>query len=148
MLSLRGAGADDVPLMAAWNVQLHEDEGSVPMTVPAAEDRLRQWLSGGAFHGMIFAVSSEDVGYLLYEELPPDPALRGSQSALYVRQFFIVRHKRRNGLGRAAFQRFLANHNTAGLPVVLDVKATNPAGHSFWTSLGFAAQHTNYRIEV
>ena len=33
-----------IPLVAKWNIQLHEDEASSAMTVEAAEERFRRWL--------------------------------------------------------------------------------------------------------
>ena len=139
MLSYRVLEAHDFPTIAKWNVELHKDEGSVPMTVADAE--------AGRFGGIVFNLDAEDIGYLVHENLAADPELRGSHDAIYIRQFFIKQSKRRCGLGRNAFHLFQEVCNPTNLAVVLDVKATNPDGQKFWVSMGFQAQHTHYALQ-
>jgi len=46
-LDIRAIEEEDLPLLAQWNVQLHEDESSTPMTVAAAAERMRRWPGTG-----------------------------------------------------------------------------------------------------
>ena len=61
----------------------------------------------------------------------------------YVRQFLITRDNRRKGIGKLAFNHFVAHLNPDRL--LLDVKVTNPVGQRFWESLGFVAEHIAYQ---
>ena len=133
----------DIPQVAKWNTQLHEDEGSSPMSNDAAENRLRRWLEKGKFEGVVFVVEDEEIGYLLYELRPVHDDQRSSES-VYLRQFFISRDSRREGLGRAAIEKFQREVVPSTARLVLDVKTSNPGGHQFWKSLGFESVSTFY----
>ena len=58
------------------------------------------------------------------------------QEVVYLRQFFIDRPHRGQGVGSAAYQ-LLADERFLGREVSLDVLATNPSGKRFWHKLGF-----------
>ena len=60
----------DIQNVARWNVQLHTDEGSIPMSVDAAAERIRSWISNGLFRGAIFIVDGIEIGYVLYGYRP------------------------------------------------------------------------------
>lgn len=135
----------DVPLVAKWNIQLHEDEASTPMTVEAAEDRYRRWLKGGTFQGALCIVNNEPIGYIIFEHRPVHPDLRASES-VYVRQFFICRDSRRNHYGTTAFNVFLNTYVPQTANVILNVKSSNPAGQKFWESLGFNPENIEYEL--
>ena len=137
---------NDLSKIARWNTELHEDEGSTPMSVADAESRLRAWLLEDKFDGAIFEVDGEEVGYILYERREASPEERDSKPAIYVRQFYIARDHRRQGIGSLAFRRFKAKHGMGEVRLVLDVKATNPLGQRFWEQLGFVPQHIEYHL--
>jgi GNAT superfamily N-acetyltransferase len=134
---------NEISQVAEWNVQLHEDEHSTPMSVDAATRRIRRWLEEETFQGVIFLVEGEAIGYLLYELRPAHPDQRGGAS-VYVRQFFIARAARRKGRGTAAFRAFVDERVPSETYLMLDVKRSNPAGQRFWESLGFRAKSINY----
>jgi GNAT superfamily N-acetyltransferase len=140
---VRAIEKSEIPQVAQWNVQLHEDEHSAPMSIDAATQRIRRWLEEGTFQGVTFLVEGEAIGYLLYELRPAHPDQRGGAS-VYIRQFFIARAARRKGRGTAAFRAFVDERVLGDTQLMLDVKRSNPAGQRFWESLGFQAKSINY----
>jgi GNAT superfamily N-acetyltransferase len=134
---------NEISQVAQWNVQLHEDEHSIPMSVDAARQRIRRWLEEGTFEGVIFLLEGQAIGYLLYELRPTHPDQRGGAS-VYVRQFFIAREARRKGRGTAAFRAFVDELVPSDTHLMLDVKRSNPAAQRFWESLGFQAKSVSY----
>ena len=146
-MNLREIEESDITQVARWNVQLHEDEGSIPLSVDAAAERLRRWFAAGRFQGVIFLVGGNPIGYLLYELRPVHADLRAGES-VYIRQFFISRESRRQGHGSVAIRSFLRDQVSEIASVVLDVKATNPSGQQFWQSLGFKAKSVAFELDV
>lgn len=143
-MKFRSLQEEDISRVAMWNIELHEDEGSTPMSTSKASERLRDWLSSGRFHGMVFMLDNVEVGYVLYELQAANADLRDSVDSVYVRQFYITRECRRGGLGTEAFRCFLGVIGEKR--VTLEVKATNPNGQKFWESLGFAPQEISYQL--
>ena len=66
VVQLEHITTEDISQIALWNVELHEDEGSTPMTVDGAEARLRKWLSDDSFQARLISIEGWSVGYLLY----------------------------------------------------------------------------------
>lgn len=135
---------EDISMIARWNIELHEDEGSTPMTVDGAEARLRKWLADDSFQALLISVEGRSVGYILYQLHPPIPDIRGSKESIYIRQFYIIRNARRFGHGKNAIELLTQQVLNEGQPLHLDVKATNATGKKFWESLGFVAEHVTY----
>ena len=135
----------DIPLIARWNTQLHEDEGFTPMSIDAAENRLRRWLETRRFQAVVFVVEDKAIGYLLYESRPVHDDQRSNES-IYLRQFFISRDSRRKGLGTAAINTFLREVAPSNARLVLEVKTSNSGGHQFWKNLGFQSVSTFYEL--
>lgn len=138
MIQCRHAAPADLDLLARWNRTLQEDEGHDPMSLQAITDRLRRWLSDN-YQAVCFEVDGQPIGYALYR--PTDPDTEGP--GIFLRQFFIDRNHRRQGLGTAAYGLF-EQHITGDQIVALEVLASNPAGHQFWQSLGFRDYSTTY----
>src|SRR5207245_1121026 len=87
------ATADDCPLLAELNHQLIQDEGHRSrMRVAELERRMRDWLAGD-YRAVPFEERSEVVAYALFRELPDE---------VYLRRLFVLRHRRREGVGRRA----------------------------------------------
>src|SRR5580658_6674123 len=94
-MTFRPATLDDCPLLAELNHQLIRDEGHRNrMTVPELEQRMRGWLSG-EYRAVIYEDGKEVVAYGLYRE---------QLEEIYLRQLFVVRNRRRQGIGRSAVQ--------------------------------------------
>jgi len=136
----------EIPLVAKWNVQLHEDEASKPMSIRAAEARYRQWLMDGSYKGIIFKVSKIPIGYVIYEHRKRLPDSRDSDS-FYIRQFFIAREFRRKGYGTTAMSIVLEKLVPNNTTVKLTVKSSNPLGQRFWESLGFKPENIEYELQ-
>jgi len=135
----------EIPLVAKWNVQLHEDEGSKPMSIEAAEKRYRRWLRENSYKGVIFKVDGAPIGYVIYEHRKEHPDSRDTE-AIYIRQFFIAREFRRKGYGTAAFTIVVDKFVPSNTSVKLNVKSSNPLGQQFWETLGFKPENTEYEL--
>lgn len=121
----------DVPVLAALNRQLLEDEGHrAILSLEQLHARHRGWMERGEWRQDMLELDGEVVGYVAHARLPDGPEI-------HVRQFCIDRARRGAGLGRAGFALFLHERATPGARVTLDVLESNPAGQAFWEKLGF-----------
>src|SRR5882672_1117216 len=92
-MNYRRAGAEDCALLAELNHQLIRDEGHRnPMTIPELAHRMKRWLER-EYTGLLFEEGKEVVAYALFREDPEE---------VYLRQLFVVRSRRRQGVGREA----------------------------------------------
>src|SRR5580658_2759760 len=92
-MTWRMATKRDCKILAALNHQLIADEGHRNhMTAGQLEGRMKEWLEE-AYEAVLFEDSGEVVAYALY---------RTQAAEIYLRHFFVVRHRRRQGLGRQA----------------------------------------------
>src|SRR5580704_7240021 len=95
----RFVGEQDFDLLAEWNHQLIRDEGHRnPMTVPELKKRMEGWLAV-EYKAVLFSFKNEAVAYALYRETADE---------LYLRQLFVCRDRRREGIGRAAMKILMA----------------------------------------
>jgi hypothetical protein len=125
-LAWRQASDADLGLLAEWNHQLIRDEGHRnPMTVGQLEARMRDWLMG-EYRAVLFTESAP-VGYALYKL---------SEDAIYLRQLFIDRGRRREGLGRAAFAILRQEIWPPRIRLTVDVLCRNHAAVAFWRHVG------------
>jgi len=127
-LNFRFATEADCPQLAALNHQLIRDEGHRNrMTVPELEERMRQWLAS-EYRAVLFEQAGETVAYALYRVTP---------DGIYLRQFFVQRQRRRQGIGRAALERLVTQVFPAGVRVTVEVLVHNRPAHDFWRAVGF-----------
>ena len=127
-MTFRAASSDDCPLLAKLNHQLIQDEGHRnKMTVPQLEHRMRKWLSG-EYRAVIFEDSGEVVAYGLYREEP---------DLIYLRQLFVVRNRRRQGLGRQAVEILRSQIWQKDKRLTVEVLVANQSGVTFWRSVGY-----------
>jgi GNAT superfamily N-acetyltransferase len=127
-MDYRFATFSDCSQLAAMNHQLIRDEGHRnPMTVAELEDRMRDWMAG-EYRAVIFERNGRQVGYALY---------RDESEFVYLRQFFVCRDLRRQGIGRAAIDWLRANVWHGVARVRLEVLVGNASGIAFWRALGF-----------
>ncbi|MEZ5560096.1 MAG: GNAT family N-acetyltransferase [Pseudomonadales bacterium] len=138
----RDADADDYELLVPWNLHLQEDEGSEPMPLAEIEARMRRWLAAD-YRVVVFLSAGQRVGYALFR--PTDPDLKGP-NGVYLRQFFIARECRGEGLGHAAWTLLHTEVFPTGHKVVLEALRSNPGARRFWESLGFEAYSTTYEL--
>jgi GNAT superfamily N-acetyltransferase len=100
------ATAEDCPTLAELNYQLIRDEGHHnPMTPVQLEERMRSWLTSGNYRAVLFDDNHEVVAYALFRE---------TDAEVYLRQFFVVPHCWREGIGRRVmgelFSKLLPRH--------------------------------------
>ncbi len=128
ILKHRRATVGDCRQLAEFNHQLIRDEGARnPMTVDQLEERMRGWL-GGEYAAYLFEQDGEAIAYALFRE---------ENDEIYLRQLFVVRDKRRLGIGRRAFG-ILRNEiwpTTKRLTVSVFVE--NAPAVAFWRSVGY-----------
>ena len=134
---VREAIDSDVPLLAELNRQLIQDErASHPVSQGQLEERLRGWLAA-EYRAALFELDGEPVAYALF---------RPAEGGVHLRQFFVVRSRRRSGLGREAIELFRESFVPAGAALTLDVLVHNTTALAFWRALGFREHALAFRL--
>ena len=134
-ITFRAATLDDCGLLAELNHQLIRDEGHRnPMTVPQLEQRMRGFIQS-AYRGIIFESNNEVVAYALYLEQPEE---------IYLRQLFVVRHRRRQGIGRRAMGLMRSQVWPKNKRLTVEVLVANQAAIAFWRAVGY----TDYALKL
>ena len=128
MMTFRHATLDDCPVLAGLNHQLIRDEGHRnQMTVPELVQRMRGWLSD-EYRAVIFEDGGDIVAYALYREQP---------DLVYLRQLFVVRDRRRQGLGRHVVEILRSRVWPKDRRLTVDVLLSNQSGVGFYRSVGY-----------
>jgi len=131
------ATLDDCALLAELNHQLIRDEGHRnKMTVPELEQRMKDWLAS-EYMAVIFENAGEIVAYALYREQPEE---------IYLRHLFVVRNRRREGIGRMAFEILRAKIWPADRRLTVEVLVQNIAAVAFWRAMGY--KDYSLRLEI
>lgn len=126
----RSAEAIDVPSLAAMNQELIADEGHRNrMGIEQLRARMEGWLSSSKYRAALFERDGEAVAYVLYRN--------DEQGRVHLRQFFVARAFRRQGVGREAFHLFRSEVIPPSSHVVLEVLTTNANARAFWKAVGF-----------
>ena len=124
----RPATLADCPLLAEFNHQLIRDEGHRnPMSIPELEKRLRQWLATD-YAAVLFTNAGEIVGYALYTETTHE---------IYLRHLFVVRHRRRKGIGRGAIEILRSKVWPPRKRLTVEVLAQNTGAIAFYRAAGY-----------
>ncbi len=124
----RFATDDDLDLLAEWNHQLIRDEGHRnPMTVSELRERMKDWL-GGEYQAVIFGADGEPVAHALYRERATE---------IHLRQLFVRRDRRRQGIGREAVAILRRDVWPKDRRLTVDVLAANAGAVAFWRSVGY-----------
>jgi predicted acetyltransferase len=127
-MTFRRATLADCSLLAELNQQLIRDEGHRNrMTVRELEQRMRGWLAS-EYAAVLFEEGKEVVAYALYREQAKD---------IYLRQLFVVRNRRRQGIGRAAFEILRSQIWPPDKRLTVDVLIQNSAAVAFWRAVGY-----------
>jgi len=122
------ANETDLDTLAQWNHQLIQDEGHRnPMTVSQLRDRMRDWLSSD-YTAVIFEKDNESVAYALFCE---------SEDEIYLRQLFVKRENRNQGIGKEAVRILKEEIWTRSKRLTVDVLSHNKAVITFWRSVGY-----------
>jgi predicted acetyltransferase len=127
-MTFRRAALDDCAVLAELNHQLIRDEGHRnPMTVQELEQRMKGWLTSD-YAAMLFENDAEVVAYALYREEPEE---------IYLRQLFVARHRRRQGLGRQAMEILRSQIWPKHKRLTVGVLVQNTAAIAFWRTVGY-----------
>jgi len=124
----RAATLEDCPRLAELNHQLIRDEGHRSrMTVTELEQRMRGWLAG-EYRAVWFEEGGETVAYALFLDQPEE---------VYLRQFFVVRHRRRQGIGRRAIELLRAQVWPGHKRLTVTALVANEPAVAFWREVGY-----------
>lgn len=127
-MSFRRAMADDCALLAELNHQLIHDEGhGNKVTVPELEQRMKGWLAS-EYNAVIFENDGEITAYALYREQPEE---------IYLRQLFVVRNRRRKGIGKEAVKILRSKIWPTNKRLTVEVLVKNEATIAFWRAVGY-----------
>jgi predicted acetyltransferase len=128
-MTFRRATLEDCALLAGLNHQLLQDEGhrNEGMSIPELEQRMWGWLSS-EYAAVLFEDGKEIVAYALYRE---------QQEGIYLRQLFVVRNRRRQGIGRQAIEMMRNNIWPKDKRLTVDVLVHNTAAIAFWRAVGY-----------
>jgi len=137
-LTHRMATADDCPRLAELNHQLIRDEGHRNrMTVPELEERLRHWIAQ-EYCAVIFEEGDEVVAYVLYRE---------EAAEVYLRQLFVVPHRRGRGIGRSAVEILRSQLWPKNKRLTVAALIANRRAIQFWRSLGYSDYALSFEIQ-
>ena len=126
-MTFRPGTPNDSPLLATMNHQLIRDEGHRNrMTVPELEQRMRSWLSG-EYRAVLFEDNGQVVAYALFREQPEEICLR---------QLFVVRDRRSQGIGRKAVELLRTQVWPKTKRLTVEVLVANTRAVAFWRSIG------------
>jgi len=127
-LTWRAAHRRDCPLLGELNHQLIADEGHHnPMSVTELESRMRSWLQEG-YVAVLFERDVEVAAYALY---------RTETDSIHLRHFFVVRHLRRQGVGREAMRLLRESIWPAASRLTVSVLTHNEPAMKFWRAMGY-----------
>jgi len=124
----RFAGFADCALLSELNLQLIQDEGHRnPMGFSELYNRMSAWLSEG-YRAVLFEVEGSVAGYVLYRE---------DQAAIYLRHLFVLRERRRKGVGRAMIEIMKREFWPGDKRLIVEVLVSNEPAIRFWRAVGF-----------
>jgi GNAT superfamily N-acetyltransferase len=127
-MTWRLASKRDCRILAEMNHQLIADEGHRnAMNVQELEARMKDWLDE-AYEAILFEDGGETAGYALY---------RIQTGEVYLRHFFVARHRRRQGLGRQAMDLLRRHIWPKAQRLTVSVLTRNEAGLKFWRAMGY-----------
>ena len=127
-MNFQRATLNDCSLLAELNHQLIRDEGHRnKMMVPELEQRMKGWLAS-EYAAVLFENDGEVVAYALYREQPEE---------IYLRQLFVVRNRRRKGLGKEAVKILLSKIWPKNKRLTVEILVQNEASVAFWRAVGY-----------
>lgn len=130
---IRKANVNDAQTLAGMNQQLIEDEGhNNPMSLVELENRMRNWLKGD-YETIILVKDNQPLAYGLYRCQEAEPSHDRLSPSIYLRQLFVHRDHRRQGLASKLVQ-YLREQ---GHEIHLEVLSGNQGALKFYQALGF-----------
>lgn len=131
-MEYRFATLDDIPTLSRMNRQLVEDEQHRNRFKSDAwfEERMRGFLTGG-YRAVLFELDGEVVAYALYIDHPDH------SDTIYLRQIFVARDRRRQGVGREAMRILKEEIWPQDKRLTVGVLVNNQAALAFYRAVGF-----------
>jgi ribosomal protein S18 acetylase RimI-like enzyme len=132
-LEHRFATLEDVPLLARMNRRLVEDEGHRNRDKSDAwlEERMRGFLDGGGYRAVLFEAGGKTAAYALYTVHREHP------DTVHLRQIYVERGRRRQGVGREAMRILREEIWPAGNRITVGVLSGNAEAIAFYKAIGF-----------
>jgi GNAT superfamily N-acetyltransferase len=126
-LCFRPASLADAPALGRLNHLLIRDEGHRnPMGEGELVERMRAWLADDGYEALLGFDGDDLVAYVLWRDEP---------DCVYLRQIFVQREHRRQGVARhlmlSVFERWPDKR------LVVDVLAGNARALAFWRRMGY-----------
>ncbi|MHC4265549.1 MAG: GNAT family N-acetyltransferase [Planctomycetota bacterium] len=127
-LKFRIAASNDAAWLALMNQKLIRDEKHRnKMTLKELEQRMSGFLHG-RYQAVIVSAGGEDAGYGLYIK---------EDNYFYIRQIYIKKEMRRQGIGRSIIN-WIRNNPARGFKIIrTSVLVWNMVGIEFWRALNF-----------
>jgi ribosomal protein S18 acetylase RimI-like enzyme len=123
----RKAQKEEVTILGHMNKRLIEDEGhSNPMSIAELIERMNVFLRD-EYEAYLIMENENPAGYCLF---------RDDREYIYIRQLFVERDKRRQGLGGACIT-WLKSNLWLGRKLRIEVLCHNDRGIRFWRAIGF-----------
>ena len=88
---------------------------------------MRGWLAA-EYKAVLFEIDGEVMAYILYREQAEE---------IYLRQLFVVRNRRRQGIGRRTFEIIRSQIWPADKRLTVDVLVENIPAVAFWRAVGY-----------
>lgn len=131
-MEYRFATVDDIPILSRMNRQLVEDEQHRNRFRADAwfEERMRGFLTGG-YRAVLFEIEGEVVAYALYTDHPDH------SDTIYLRQIFVERSRRRQGIGRKAMHILDEEIWPQDKRLTVEVLVGNEVAQAFYKAVGF-----------
>jgi predicted acetyltransferase len=127
-LTHRQATDCDTELLGRLNHELIRDEGHRnPMSVPQLVERMSHWLAA-EYAAILFEQDGAVVAYALYRVHPAE---------VHLRQLFVVRDRRRQGIGRRAIDILRSEIWPKTKRLTVDVLTHNEPAIAFWRAVGY-----------
>ena len=82
----------------------------------------------GEYRAILFEQNGEVVAYALYRDRPEE---------IYIRHLFVVRHRRRQGIGRRAVEILRSQVWPKTKRLTVEVLVKNQAAVAFWRTVGY-----------
>jgi GNAT superfamily N-acetyltransferase len=126
-LTHRFAESADLPALVLNHALIRDEGDRNIMSVAALENRMRSWLCSCEYRVVLFEEDGATVGYALFSE---------TATEVHLRHFFVIATRRRQGIGRVAWDQL-----TAAWPGkkrwTVSVLAGNRRALAFWRAMGY-----------
>jgi ribosomal protein S18 acetylase RimI-like enzyme len=131
-MDYRFATTEDVPQLARMNRELTEDENHHNRSRPSSwfEQRMEGFLTGD-YRAVLFEREGRTLAYALYTEQTEHA------DSVYLRQIFVVRSCRRQGVGREAMRILLEKIWPKEKRITVGVLSGNQGAIDFYRAIGF-----------